>query len=445
MPTPVIMPKVDMDQEKATIISWEKKEGEAVKQDETILTVETEKVAIDVTSPATGILAGIKFQAGDVVPVATVIAQILKPGETLADQTAVTPPSAVASAEEPVTLPTPAAPVQASPLALRVAQELGVGIEKVPASKGKVSKEDVEAYVASLNAPVRTTENLPGKIAATPAARRIAEETGVPLETIKGSGPFGRIQAVDVKPSATSPVSSLSSSDRPAEIIPLIGIRAKIAQRMQSSFQQAPHIAETVEADISRLEDAKVHLNEIAALKSERKVSLTAILVKLTAWVLERHPYINSSLIDEKIHLWKDINIGVATALDDGLIVPVVHGANKLSFGETAEKLNDLSRRAREGKLELGEVQRGTFTISNLGMFGIRQFRAVINPPESAILAIGAAVRKPIVIDDRDTVVVRPVIAFTLSADHRVIDGVVAARFLADLVKVVEHPEILLV
>jgi pyruvate dehydrogenase E2 component (dihydrolipoamide acetyltransferase) len=444
MPTPVIMPKVDMDQEKATIISWEKKEGEAVKQDETILTVETEKVAIDVTSPATGILAGIKFQAGDVVPVATVIAQILKPGETLADQSTPAPSIAKAAEAAPIS-PQPALPVQASPLALRVAQELAVDITKVPPSKGKVSKEDVEAYAASLKAPVRTTENLTGKVAATPAARRIAEETGVPLETIKGSGPFGRIQAVDVKPSATSPVSSLSSSDRPAEIIPLIGIRAKIAQRMQSSFQQAPHIAETVEADISRLEDAKVHLNEIAALKGEGKVSLTAILVKLTAWVLERHPYINSSLIDEKIHLWKDINIGVATALDDGLIVPVVHGANKLSFGETAEKLNDLSRRAREGKLELGEVQRGTFTISNLGMFGIRQFRAVINPPESAILAIGAAVRKPIVIDDRDTVVVRPVIAFTLSADHRVIDGVVAARFLADLVKVVEHPEILLV
>ncbi len=445
MPTPVIMPKVDMDQEKATIISWEKKEGEAVKQDETILTVETEKVAIDVTSPATGILAGIKFQAGDVVPVATVIAQILKPGEALADQTVVTPPSIVKAAQVTPISPPPAIPVQASPLALRVAQELGVDIAKVPAQKGRVSREDVELYAASLKANQPVSSDFPGKVAATPAARRISEETGVPLETIKGSGPNGRIQAADVKQSAASPLSPMSSMDRPAEIIPLIGIRAKIALRMQSSFQQAPHIAETVEADISRLEDARVHLNEMAALKGEGKVSLTAILVKLTAWVLEHHPYINSSLIDEKIYLWKEVNIGVATALDDGLIVPVVHGANKLTFGETAEKLNDLSRRAREGKLELGEVQRGTFTISNLGMYGINQFRAIINPPENAILAIGASVRKPIVIDDRDTVVVRPVIAFTLSADHRVIDGVVAARFLADLVKVVEHPEILLV
>ena len=213
---------------------------------------------------------------------------------------------------------------------------------------------------------------------------------------------------------------------------------------MQTSFQDAPHIAETMEADVSRLEDTKIHLNEMAAQKDGGKVSLTAIIVKLVAWALERNPYINSSLIDEKIYLWKEINIGVATALENGLIVPVVHDANRLSFIETAVKINDLSLRARQGKLELGEVQRGTFTITNLGMYGINQFRAIINPPENAILAVGAAVRKPIVIDDRDTIAVRPVISFTLSADHRVIDGVVAAKFLADLVKAVEHPEILL-
>jgi pyruvate dehydrogenase E2 component (dihydrolipoamide acetyltransferase) len=444
MPTPVIMPKVDMDQEKATIISWEKKEGETVKQDETLLTVETEKVAIDVTSPATGILAGIKFQSGDVVPVATVIAQILKPGETLIDSpgTPSPKPVQVQEAKKPPENKQVSTAVQASPLALRVAQEMGINIHDVPSENRKISKEDVEAYAASLKVPNRISENVTGKIAATPAARRISEETGIPLDSVRGSGPFGRIQAADVK-GPVKPVSA-SNSDRQAEIIPLTGIRAKIAQRMQASFQDAPHIAETVEADVSRLEDTKAHLNEIAVLKGEGKVSLTAILVKLVAWALERNPYINSSLIDEKIYLWKEINIGVATALENGLIVPVVHNANQLSFSETAERLNDLGLRARQGKLGLGEVQRGTFTISNLGMYGINQFRAIINPPENAILAIGTAVRKPIVIDDRDTIAVRPVISFTLSADHRVIDGVVAAKFLADLVKVVEYPEILL-
>jgi pyruvate dehydrogenase E2 component (dihydrolipoamide acetyltransferase) len=319
---------------------------------------------------------------------------------------------------------------------------MGININDVPTVNLKVTKEDVEAYATSLNTPILTTETGSGKIAATPAARRASEETGISLDSVHGSGPFGRIQAADMRETA-KPV-TLSTTDRQAEIIPLIGIRAKIARRMQTSFQDAPHIAETMEADVSRLEDTKIHLNELAAQQDGGKVSLTAIIVKLVAWALERNPYINSSLIDEKIYLWKEINIGVATALENGLIVPVVHDANRLSFIETAVKINDLSLRARQGKLELGEVQRGTFTITNLGMYGINQFRAIINPPENAILAVGAAVRKPIVIDDRDTIAVRPVISFTLSADHRVIDGVVAAKFLAGLVKAVEHPEILL-
>lgn len=444
MPTPVIMPKVDMDQEKATIISWEKKEGEVVKQDETLLTVETEKVAIEVSSPASGILAGIRFQPGEVVPVATVIAQILKPGEVLpviTGETSPTPRQVREVEKSPEKAPDTIA-VKASPLALRVAQEMGINILDVPTVNLKVTKEDVEAYAATLKSQIVTTETGSGKIAATPAARRISEETGISLDSVRGSGPFGRIQAVDIK-GIVKPV-PLSTTDRQADIIPLIGIRAKIARRMQESFHDAPHIAETMEADVSRLEDTKTHLNELAELKGGGKVSLTAIIVKLVAWALERNPYINSSLIDEKIYLWKEINIGVATALENGLIVPVVHDANRLSFKETAVRINDLSLRARQGKLELGEVQKGTFTITNLGMYGINQFRAIINPPENAILAVGAAVRKPIVIDDRDTVAVRPVISFTLSADHRVIDGVVAAKFLADLVKAVEHPEILL-
>jgi pyruvate dehydrogenase E2 component (dihydrolipoamide acetyltransferase) len=444
MPVPVIMPKVDMDQEKATIISWEKNEGDEVKYDETLLTVETEKVAIDVTAPANGTLVGILFQAGDVVPVASVIAHILKPGEFLPNKA-----DGIAS-ESSIILETNPIPVkeekisevQASPLAIRLAVELGISIQDVPSNNRKISREDVEAYADYLKSSVRTTETVTDKIAATPAARRFSKETGVSLNSISGTGPFGRIQAADVLRSEKS--IPAPRGERQAQIVPLIDMRAKIARKMQTSFQTAPHIAETVEVDVSRLEIMRSHLTEIASSTGKGKVTLTAILVKLIAWALERHPYINSSLIDEKIYLWKEINVGVATALENGLIVPVIHSANRLSFSETAEKLNDLSQRARQGKLELAEVQRGTFTISNLGMYGINQFRAIINPPEGAILAVGAVVRKPIVIDDKDTIAVRPMISLTLSADHRVIDGVVAAKFLADLVKVIEHPEILL-
>lgn len=443
MPIPFIMPKVDMDQDKATILSWEKSEGDPVKQDETVLVVETEKVAIDVTSPATGTLVGLKYQVGDVVPVATVIAYVLKPGETLADipENIAKPADDKAASEVLVAHQQSIVSVPASPLAMRVANELGIDIALVPASGNRISREDVEAYVAATKNAATISHIKTDKIAATPAARRLSRETGISLDTVTGSGPFGRIQAEDVK--STPLTSSQAANERPAEVIPLIGMRLKIAQRLQASFQEAPHIAETIEVDVTRLEGMKKHLNEAAQLKGTVKVSMTAILVKLISWALERNPYINSSLANDSIYLWKNVNIGIATAIDSGLIVPVVHDANLLSISQIAERINDLSVRARQNKLELKDVQRGTFTVSNLGMYNIRQFRAVINPPESAILAVGASIRKPVVVDKNDTISVRPIIAFTLAADHRVIDGVVAAKFLNDLAKVIEYPEIL--
>jgi pyruvate dehydrogenase E2 component (dihydrolipoamide acetyltransferase) len=209
---------------------------------------------------------------------------------------------------------------------------------------------------------------------------------------------------------------------------------------MTASFHGVPHISLTVEADVSALESARAQLSSLAEQDGAGKVTMTAVLVKIVAWVLERNPYLNASLQNGQIYLWQDINIGIATALPDGLIVPVIHRANKKGLREIAVALGDLTTRAKAGKLALADVQHGTFTISNLGMFGVLQFRAVINPPESAILSIGAVVRKPIVINDRDDVAVRPVLTATLSADHRVIDGLVAARFLKDLVQGIEIP-----
>lgn len=449
MPVPFIMPKVDMDQEKATIITWSKQDGDAVKQDETVLVVETDKVAIDVPAPASGTLAGIRYKEGDVVPVTQVIAYILKAGETLKDL----PPDmdAVSSTAVPAALePAPIKSVKAAPVALpatpvaeRVAREHGLDLGQISASGDRIKREDVERFLESQKQPGAEKEPLSsGKVAATPAARRLAREEGIPLESLTGSGPRGRIQAVDVK--AVPRPTRGAVGKLLAEVIPLAGIRQNIAERMQASFQEAPHIALTVEADVTRLESVRLYMNEVAARDSAGKVSLTALLVKVTAWALERHPYINASLLDGQIYLWKDVNVGVATALEDGLIVPVIQQANLLSVRQIADALADLSTRARENRLTLADVQRGTFTISNLGMFGIHQFRAVINPPESAILALGAVVRKPVVVDEQDTVAVRPTMSITISADHRVIDGVVAARFLNDLMLAIETPETLL-
>jgi pyruvate dehydrogenase E2 component (dihydrolipoamide acetyltransferase) len=324
-----------------------------------------------------------------------------------------------------------------------MAKELSLDLSRIPAAGERIKREDVERFLESQKGAGAEKEPLPaGKVAATPAARRLAREAGIPLDSLTGSGPRGRIQAVDVK-AAPLPAPA-AMGERQAEVIPLAGMRQKIAERMQASFQEAPHIALTIEADVTRLEAACERMNEIATRSGAGKVSLTALLVKVTAWALERHPYINASLVDGQIYLWKDVNIGVATALEDGLIVPVIQQANRLSVRQIADALADLSIRARENRLTLADVQRGTFTISNLGMFGIHQFRAVINPPESAILAVGAVVRKPVVVDEQDTVAVRPRMSITISADHRVIDGVAAARFLNDLMLAIEMPETLL-
>jgi len=443
MPVPFIMPKFDMDQEKAIIISWAKKEGDFVKFEESVLTVETEKVAIDVPAPATGTLAGILYKDGDEVPVTKVIAYILKEGETLGDlpetdsQTLPSKPQVMPAIQTMVAAP--ATTVMATPVALRMAKEEGVDLSKVPASGDRITREDVERFIARQKTAGRVT------VPATPAARRVARESGIALETVAGSGPRGRVQSVDVlavtEPASTS-ISTTQVNGREAEIVPLTSIRRTIAERMQQSFQESPHIALTVDVDMT--ESARKRFNSQAEKLKQPRITITSLMTKVVAWALVRNPYINASFNGDSISLWKDVNIGVATAVPQGLVVPVIRGADHLGVSEINMRLVELTERARENKLKLDDVQGGTFTISNLGMFGIRQFRAVINPPESAILAVGSVVRTPIVVDDQDRVEVRPMMSLTISADHRVIDGIVAARFLSDLVIGLESPSMLL-
>jgi pyruvate dehydrogenase E2 component (dihydrolipoamide acetyltransferase) len=443
MPIPFIMPKFDMDQEKATIISWAKKEGDPVKFEETVLTVETDKVAIDVPSPASGTLAGILYQDGDIVPVTKVIAYILKEGETLADLPKADLPAPLSKPEvAPVLQPVPAphvASVAATPIAIRMAKEEGVDLSKVTTSGDRITREDVERFIADQKSKGRVT------VPATPAARRVSRESGVALETVAGSGPRGRVQSADVLATVKSvPTSATKIHEREAEVVPLTSIRRTIAERMQQSFQESPHIALTVEVDMTEAENARKRFNLQAEKLGQPHITVTALMIKVVAWALVRNPYINASFNGDSILLWKDVNIGVATAAPQGLVVPVLKGADKLGVSEINMRLVELAERARENKLKLDDVQGGTFTISNLGMFGIRQFHAVINPPESAILAVGSVVRKPIVVDENDCVEVRPIMSLTLSADHRVVDGIVAARFLSDLATGLEAPSMLL-
>jgi pyruvate dehydrogenase E2 component (dihydrolipoamide acetyltransferase) len=452
MPIPFIMPKFDMDQESATILEWFKQEGDPVRLDEPVLVVETDKVSIEVPSPAAGRLARLSAKPGDVVPVTSVIAYILAEGEDL-DDLAVTGASQAArpasgSPESPaMKAPTFKADgakaikeaIPATPVAARMAQSMGINLADVLVSEGRVTKADVERFLQQAPAPAGRV-----RIPATPAARRLAGELNIDLEGVPASGPLGRVQASDVTRFAGTTRVPAAREERPAEKVPLAGIRSTIATRMQASFHEAPHIALTVEVDVTQLEATRARMNELATLQKMEKISLTALLVRIAGWALVQNPAINSSLIDDTIYLWKDVNIGVATAIQDGLIVPVIHHANSLPASEINRRLKELAERARNGTLSLEEVKDGTFTISNLGMFAVQQFRAIINPPESAILAVGKVVRKPVVINAQDEIAVRPMMAMTLSADHRVIDGVMAARFLSDLVRAIESPDLLL-
>ena len=226
--------------------------------------------------------------------------------------------------------------------------------------------------------------------------------------------------------------------------MPFVGKRKRIAERLTASYQSIPHIFLTVEVDMSAAEAARKRVNQLAEKQGKPAVSVTAFLVKTVSWALKRHPYLNATLQDDKIQLLQDVNIGVATALEDGLIVPVIQAADQLSLAGINEHLRYLTAQARAGALTAEEVAGGTFTISNLGMFGISSFTAIINPPQSAILAVGTVTRKPVVVDENDTIAVRPIMNLTLSADHRLVDGAVAAAFLADLVSALEAPELVL-
>jgi pyruvate dehydrogenase E2 component (dihydrolipoamide acetyltransferase) len=437
----VIMPKVDMDQETGTVVEWRKQNGEHVNAGEVILVIETDKVAVDVESPGTGILQGISVGPGDVVPIGTVIAYLMAEGE---DLTQGQKPASKPDQKSPISKNEVAYQQAATPLAKNIAAAHGLDLNTIiPSGKGlRVTKADVEAKLLG-----ESSEKTEGKVYASPAARRAARESQVDLKSVQGSGPKGRIQTHDVlafleqRDLKELPVETqvVETKVDQAEVIPLIGMRRTIAERMTANYQNIPHIKFTSRVIMSEFASARDKLNELAKRSDEQKISATAMFVKLVASTLARNPFLNSSLKNDEIILHRDINIGVAVALENGLIVPVVKNADRKGFSEIAAEVNDLSTRARAGKLINADVKGGTFTISNLGPFGIEQFDAIINAPEAAILAVGATQLEAIPSDD-GTIRSLPVMRMTLSVDHRIVDGAVAARFMADLKTILEAP-----
>ena len=446
MPTPVIMPKYEMAQETGTVIEWLKKEGESVEKGEPILIVGTDKVEMEVEAPADGILRGISAQPGDVIPIGQTIAYIVAPGEEWV------PPTEQKASERPVSPPPPSVRgetrVRATPVAERMAREHGLDLAQIQGSgpEGRITRADVEAALAAQRSAPPPPSPV-GRVPATPAARRLARELGVDLAQVQGTGPGGRVQAADVRRAVAERREEGPTEGALIAIrrrVPLSGLRRTIAERMVQSAREAPQFTISMDVDMTRSLDALAHIRSRVEQEGQGpRITQTAWLVKACAWALQRHPAINASFAENEIVEWADVNIGVAVAVDDGLVVPVIHQADRLTLTEIAERLRDLSTRAREGSLRLEDIRGGTFTISNLGMFGVDRFTALLNPPQAVILAVGRILPRPVVTEEGD-IVARPVMSMTASADHRVVDGAQVARFLADVREVLEHPALLL-
>jgi pyruvate dehydrogenase E2 component (dihydrolipoamide acetyltransferase) len=422
MATEVIMPKVDMVMETGTFVEWLKKEGEHVNKGDPLFVITTEKAAIELESPGDGILAGVTAKPDDVIPVTEVMAYILAPGEALPSKAA---PQAVTSAALPV-----------------------------PAK--------VEQVVETNAAPVATTES--GKVRATPVARRMAQELGVDISQVSGRGPQGRIHKADIlalqqqKPTAVStpkggtstfipmPVSQSGPIPLPdarrKQVVPIAGPRKIIAERMAHSAFTAPHINLSLRVDMTEVVRLRERVLEPLQAQTGQRLSYTAILARAVVTVLPRHPYLNASLSDGNIILWEDIHLGIATSVEENLIVPVIREAQSRNLGQLVTALADLTERARNRRLTSSEMMGSTFTISNLGMFGIESFTAIINPPESAILAVGRMVDTAVAHEGQ--IVMRPMMELTACADHRISDGATVARFLADLKSTLENPYLLI-
>ena len=387
MATEVIMPALSPAQETGILIEWFKEEGDLIEKGEPLMEVETDKANVEVEATTTGILANITVNLGDEIPVGKVIALILADGE-----------SAPESKKE------------------------------YSSSETKVSEEDTAQLQTTISNPLDPSAKLPtNKIVASPKVRQYAKIEGIDLSFIKGSGPNGVILMEDV-------LVNQSSTETEENDIPTSKGWRLMADRLTESWSSAPHFNLVRHLDVSNLVTYKKQVQE----KNSNRLTYTDLLIKLVSITLKEHPRINASWIDNKIVKNSEINVGLAVDFDGGLIVPVIHKTDELSLGEITNRRKDLITRTQAGKLRSGDLDRGTFTISNLGMFDVDSFNAIINPPQAAILAVGRIVDKVVPVDGLPAV--RPILTLNLSFDHRVVDGVRGAKFLKTLSNLIENP-----
>ncbi len=427
MPFQVIMPKLSDAMTEGRVLQWLKKEGDRVQGGDVLASIETDKAEIELEAFGSGVLRKIMAGDGQTVPVGQLIAVIAEPDE---DITGLVGAAATAPAAGAPTAPreeakpaAPAPPAAAAPPA-------------APKAEGKAAPP-----VAPAAAPASPPAAEPGWIPASPIARRMAREAGIDLARVKGSGPGGRILERDVEAFLATQAQRLAGAEVPLgerefEDKELSTIRKTIATRMVQSKAPIPHFTVTVEADMGTALELRKSLNAIEA--NVEKLSVNDIIIKATALALQRHPAINAAYNNGQVRLFRRVHMGVAVAIEDGLIVPVIRECDRKSLGEIAREARGLIDRARARKLRPEEYSGGTFAISNLGMYDVAEFTAVIDPAHGAILAVGAIEEKPVVVNGQ--VVVRQRMRLTGAFDHRIIDGAMGARFLQELKKILENP-----
>jgi pyruvate dehydrogenase E2 component (dihydrolipoamide acetyltransferase) len=438
MATQVIMPKLSPTMEEGQLSRWLKKEGDKVSMGEPLAEIDTDKATMEMQALANGVLRKIFIQEGESAPLGQLIAVIGEPDEDISGITSPAPAAKAAQPAEPSTESTPEPKEAAQP---------------APAQPAKDRVED-----NGRQAPAPAAAPATGRLIVSPLAARMAAESGIDLRSINGSGPGGRIVKRDVEGMITRGTAATSTSAAPQRHLravpssqpavagqpsayhdePVSEMRRTIAKRLVTSLGPVPHFFLTVQIEMDHATEMRASLNEI---DPELKISLNDIVIKVAAVALVQHPQVNASFQDKAVRYYDHADVGVAVAIDEGLITPIVRAADQKSLGQIAAEVRELADRARNKKLRPEEYLGATFSISNLGMFGIDEFTAVINPPEGAILAVGAMAAKPVVREGE--IVVRQMMNVTMSCDHRVIDGVTGARFLQTFKKILENPLLL--
>ena len=442
MATNVIMPALGIAQETGKLLQWLKAEGETITKGEVLMVVETDKATVEIDAPASGTLSHVTASVGDEVPVGHVIALILAAGEKAPERTGATeqrsqgageqtgtPSPSLPSSPSPMP-PGSAAPIAASPLARRIAEENHVDLSLVKPAGERIEKADVLAYIEAMQSEKAPSGRIP---LASPKARKAASDAGLNVASIQGSGPNGAVLYADVA-AATASAKQSQPAAQPIETQKPSHIWRIMAERTTQSWTSVPHFYLTREVNANRL----MTWRERAQKRANAKITYTDLLVRLVAAALREHPRLNASWKEGTIQNNPEINVGLAVAVEDGLVVPVIHRADELSIVELAQQRTELVTRAQAGRLKPEDISGGTFTISNLGMYGVDEFHAIVNPPQAAILAVGRIVDRVVPVEDHPAV--QPMMTMTLSCDHRAVDGARGAQFLQTLAEMIEEP-----